>query len=47
MYYPLQDYLDSLPNPVTFRDRAVCWWSDFIDNFLVLKMKVQLLVKCI
>lgn len=40
-FKPLQDWLDTLPEPVTFHDKLLCWWSNIIDEILILKWKVK------
>ena len=39
--YPLHDYLDTLPEPVTFREKLLCWWSNLIDTALILAYKIR------
>lgn len=38
---PLQDYLDTLPEPATFREKLLYWWSDLIDTALILAHKIR------
>lgn len=38
---PLQDYLDTLPEPATFREKLLCWWSNVIDMALILSHKIR------
>lgn len=38
---PLQEYIDSLPKPVTIREKLICWWSNLIDDVAVLKWKIR------
>jgi len=42
---PLQEYLDTLPEPKTFNDKVVYWWSNFIDDVAILKWKIQMFIK--
>lgn len=37
---PLQDYLDTLPDPATFREKLLCWWSNLMDTALILAYKI-------
>lgn len=38
-FKPLQDYLDSIPEPKwwQFRIRFVVWWSNLIDSYHILR----------
>jgi len=38
---PLQDYLDTLPEPTTIRERLLCWWSNLVDTALILAYKIR------
>lgn len=38
---PLQDYLDTLPEPATFREKLLCWWSNLVDTALILAHKIR------
>lgn len=38
---PLQDYLDTLPEPTTIRERLLCWWSNLLDTVLILAYKIK------
>lgn len=38
---PLTEWLDTLPEPETIREKAVCWWSDLVDEMLMLKAKIR------
>jgi hypothetical protein len=37
---PVQDYLDTLPEPATFREKLLCWWSNLVDTALILAYKI-------
>ena len=32
---PLQEYLDTLPDPATFREKFLCWLSNLIDDLSI------------
>jgi len=36
----LQEYLDELPEPTTFKEKLLCLWSNLIDTALILTHKV-------
>lgn len=38
---PLQDYIDTLPEPATFREKLSCWWSNLVDTALILAYKIR------
>ena len=38
---PLQDYLDTLPEPATFREKLLRWWSNLVDTALILAYKIR------
>ena len=38
---PLQDYIDTLPEPTTFREKLLCWWSNLVDAALILAYKIR------
>ena len=38
---PLQDYIDTLPDPATFREKLLCWWSNLVDTVLILAYKIR------
>ena len=38
---PLQDYLDTLPEPTTVRERLLCLWSNLVDTVLILAHKIR------
>jgi len=40
-FYPLQEWLDTLPEPTIFREKLICWWSNLIDNISILKWKLK------
>lgn len=40
-YHPLQEYLETLPEPKTFREKLLCWWSNLIDSVSVLIFKAN------
>ena len=40
---PLQDYLDTLPEPTTFREKLLCWWSNLMDVALILAYKAYMI----
>lgn len=44
-FRPLQEYLDTLPEPKTFREKVVCWWSDFIDDVKIVRMRIRQAIK--
>lgn len=41
-FHSLKKYIDSLPNPKTFKEKLNCLWSDFIDTIVIFKMKLSL-----
>jgi hypothetical protein len=41
-FHPLEDWLDTLPEPRTLEEKLVCWWSDFIDRCLIFKMMTRI-----
>lgn len=38
---PLQDYIDTLPDPTTIREKLLCWWSNVVDTALILAHKIR------
>ena len=38
---PLQDYLDTLPEPITVREKLLCWWSNLVDTAMILAYKIK------
>ena len=38
---PLQDYIDTLPDPSSFREKLLCWWSNLVDTALILAYKIR------
>ena len=44
-FHPLQEWLDTLPEPATLYEKLLCWWSNVIDDISILKWKVKMRVK--
>lgn len=38
---PLQDYIVTLPEPATFREKLLCLWSNVMDTALILAYKIR------
>lgn len=40
-FMPLQEYLDTLPDPVTLREKLLCCLSNLIDGISIKKYKIK------
>jgi len=40
-FHPLQEWLNTLPEPITFHEKLICWWSNLIDDISILKWKLK------
>lgn len=40
-FRPLNDWLNSIPEPKTFREHFWCLLSDLVDDFLIVKTKFK------
>lgn len=40
-WYDLTEFLDSLPNPVTLKERILCFISNLVDDFSLLLYRIR------
>lgn len=40
-FRPLREYLDVLPEPKTFHEKVICWWSNIIDDMTIILMRIK------